>query len=66
MGDTKILDLTDDVVEATIDLRKKYKTKLPDAIIAATALTYSLVLISRNTTDFKKIQGLQVIDPYNR
>ena len=46
-------------------IRKKYKTKLPDAIIAATALVYNLVLISRNIPDFKNINGLKVINPHN-
>jgi len=38
--------------------------KLPDAVIAATALQNGLVLVSRNVKDFKYIQGLEVIDPY--
>ena len=40
MHDATILDLTNSVVDVSIDIRKKYKTKLPDAIIAATALVY--------------------------
>jgi predicted nucleic acid-binding protein len=58
------LDLTSNVVDVSIDIRKKNKTKLPDAIIAATALVYDLVLISRNVSDFKNIEGLQLVDPY--
>lgn len=65
INDATVLDLTNNVVEASIDIRKKHKTKLPDAIIAATALVYDLVLISRNISDFKNIDGLQVIDPYS-
>jgi predicted nucleic acid-binding protein len=65
INDATVLDLTNNVVEASIDIRKKHKTKLPDAIIAATALVYDLVLISRNTSDFKNIEGLQVIDPHS-
>jgi hypothetical protein len=38
INDASVLDLTDNVVDATIDIPKKHKTKLPDAIIAATAL----------------------------
>jgi len=64
MNDATVLDLTGSIVDESIDIRKKHKTKLPDAIIAATALVYGLILISRNTNDFKNIQGLQVIDPY--
>ena len=56
------MDLTNNIVEANIEIRKKHKTKLPDAIIAATALVYGLALISRNTSDFKNMDGLNVID----
>ena len=64
MYDATVLDLTSSVVDTCIDIRKKNKTKLPDAIIAATAIVYELVLITRNTSDFKNIQGLKLIDPY--
>ncbi|MBK8704770.1 MAG: PIN domain-containing protein [Saprospiraceae bacterium] len=46
-----VLSLTDDVVQK---LRKQYKIKLPDAIIAATALVYDLTLVTRNISDFQK------------
>jgi predicted nucleic acid-binding protein len=59
-----VLNISDDIIERTIELRKNYKTKLPDAIIAATAMSYSLTLVTRNTKDFKNIVGLQVINPY--
>lgn len=65
MNDATILDLTSTVVDISIEIRKKYKTKLPDAIIAATALVYDLVLITRNISDFKNIQGLKIIDPHS-
>lgn len=65
MNDATVLDLTSNVVDASIDIRKKYKTKLPDAIIAATALVYDLILITRNISDFKNIEGLQVLDVHN-
>ena len=57
-------ELTPAVTEKTIELRKTYKIKLPDAIIAATALLNSLTLITRDTNDFRKINGLKVIAPY--
>ncbi|NJO69338.1 MAG: type II toxin-antitoxin system VapC family toxin [Bacteroidetes bacterium] len=59
-----VLNINDDIIEQTIELRKAHKTKLPDAIIAATALVYGLTLISRNTSDFKNIQNLKVVDPH--
>jgi hypothetical protein len=59
-----ILPLDDPSADATIVLRKTLKIKLPDAIIAASALTAGLKLITRNTVDFNRIPGLEVIDPY--
>jgi len=64
INDATVLDLTNNIVEVCIDIRKEHKTKLPDAIIAATALVYDLVLITRNIPDFKNIEGLKVIDPH--
>ena len=42
-----------------LEIRKKYKIKLPDAIIAATAVEKDLVLVTRNTNDFK-LKGLKI------
>ncbi|KAA6328184.1 tRNA(fMet)-specific endonuclease VapC [termite gut metagenome] len=64
MNDVFVLELTNDIVEKCIDIRKRHKIDLPDVIIAATALARNSVLISRNVSDFRKIQGLQVIDPH--
>ena len=52
------------IIQTCIDLRKSSKIKLPDAIIAATALTNNLTLITNNDKDFDKIQNLNVINPY--
>ena len=65
MADANVLELSNKVVDACIEIRKNHKTKLPDAIIAATAVVFELVLISRNVSDFKNIKGGQVIDPHN-
>lgn len=64
MDDVDILELTVPVVNQTIDLRKYYKIKVPDAIVAATALINGFALISRNTDDFKNISGLTLINPH--
>jgi predicted nucleic acid-binding protein len=52
-------------VSRTIEIRKAYRIKLPDAIIAATALVNDYTLVSRNLGDFEKIEGLTVIDPHS-
>lgn len=53
------------VVDKTIELRRKYKIKLPDAIIAATAIIFELILISRNEKDFAEIEELKYFNPFN-
>ena len=60
ISDAIVFDLTDEVVNVCIALRKVYRAKLPDAIIAATALVNDFTLITRNVSDFKNIQGLRI------
>jgi len=60
-----ILPINEAVIERTIAIKQVKKIALGDAIIAATALVYDLVVISRNTADFKNIDGLKVIDPHS-
>jgi predicted nucleic acid-binding protein len=61
--DSTVLDLTDEIVNKTIELRQKYKQKTPDAIIAATALVHKLVILTDNEKDFNNIKGLKVLNP---
>jgi predicted nucleic acid-binding protein len=65
MNDATLFGLTDEIVDASIEVRKNHKTKLPDAIIAATALVNRFTVISRNTKDFQNIEGLNCINPYD-
>ncbi len=60
-----ILSIDETVVEKTISIRQAKKIRLGDGIIAATALVHQLTLISRNTGDFKNIEGLKVINPHD-
>ena len=62
--DTEVFPLTDAVVDKTIEIRRTQKIKLPDAIIAATAILYNFTLISRNDEDFRKIPGLKYLNPF--
>jgi len=59
-----VFPLDEPVIKRTIEIRKATKAKLPDAIIAATALVNQLILITRNTKDFTGIDGLKMLDPY--
>ena len=52
------------VADITIDIRKKKRIKLPDAIIAATAISESLQLVTRNVDDFSKID-VRISNPFD-
>ncbi len=62
---SQVFNLSESIIQETIKIRKAFTTKLPDAIIAATALTHDFTLITRNTKDFNKIAGLKVVNPHN-
>jgi len=62
---SSIVYIDEAVADKTIESRRMKRIKLPDAIIAATALVQNCILLSHNTTDFNKIEGLQVLDPYS-
>jgi predicted nucleic acid-binding protein len=62
---SKLLLLDEDVVKITISVCKQHRIKLPDAVIAATALSSGLTLLTRNISDFKHIQGLALVNPWD-
>lgn len=64
IGETIVIPLEQDVKLRTIEIRKKYKLKMPDAIIAASALVHDLTLLTRNLNDFKLIPELKIINPW--
>lgn len=64
INSANILDLDKRIAEKTIELRKKHSIKIPDAIIAATALESRLILLTRNTDDFKHIPKLNSENPW--
>lgn len=56
--------LTSPVVERVIEIRSDQAIKLPDAIIAASAMIENLPLMTRSIADFKRVPGLALIDPF--
>jgi predicted nucleic acid-binding protein len=58
-----ILNLTDAIVEKTIQIRQRHKMKIADAIIAATATENNLTLVTRDIDDFQNI-NLQIYNPF--
>jgi predicted nucleic acid-binding protein len=61
----EVIGLPEEIIQQTIDVRKNYKIKLPDAVVAATSLVLGLTVISKNTADFGKVQGITLINPHD-
>ncbi|HEY8660101.1 MAG TPA: type II toxin-antitoxin system VapC family toxin [Hanamia sp.] len=59
-----VLEINKEIIQRCIKVRKSNVVKLPDAIIAATALVNDLTLTTRNMSDFKNIPGLKIINPW--
>src|SRR6478672_3857280 len=57
IAELRLVQLDEAVKNETILLRKTYNLKLPDCIIAATAITWNLTLISADK-QFKQIKNL--------
>jgi predicted nucleic acid-binding protein len=64
IDDALVIEIDRPIKLKTAEIRKVHKIKLPDAIIAATALVYNLTLMTRNTVDFKNISGLALVNPW--
>lgn len=62
--DSIVYDLVEPVILNAILIRRNYNVKLPDAIIAATAIVYGLTLQTRNISDFSNIPDLSIINPH--
>jgi predicted nucleic acid-binding protein len=56
--------VTSEIIDRAIQIRKRAKVKVPDAIIGASALVLGCNLVTRNVSDFKSIDGLKVIDAF--
>lgn len=65
ISDSIVFSLEESIIIRTISLRKNIKIKVPDAIIAATALEHNLQLLTHNIKDFKNVPGLIVINANN-
>lgn len=65
LKDSYIIDLDQAIKTKTAEYRKTFGIKLPDAIIAATAVNNELTLLTRNHRDFAKCKGLKIINPFD-
>jgi predicted nucleic acid-binding protein len=64
INDSIVLNITPKVIEYCVNLRKMKKIKIPDAIIAATALAHNCILITNNEKDFANVEGLSITNPH--
>ena len=60
----EIVDVTLPIAQQTIVNQKRHHVDLPDAIIGATAQVLDCVLVTRNVDDFKTIEGLKIVNPF--
>lgn len=57
--DCTIINVSEEIVEKTIQLRRTYKNKLPDSIIAASAIVFDIPLVTADI-GFSKIDELKM------
>jgi len=58
-----IINVNFDIANQAVKNRKVKKIKIPDNIIVATAMVNDLILVTRNTKDFKAFD-INIIDPF--
>ncbi|MGQ0542034.1 MAG: type II toxin-antitoxin system VapC family toxin [Blastocatellia bacterium] len=63
---TAVIPMTEDVLVKAIRLRQSKKMSLGDPIIAATAITNQLTLLTNNTRDFGWIENLAILNPLEK
>ncbi len=59
----EVLPLTQAIAGQSVFLRQQRRMGLGDSIIAATAITHDLTLVTHNTEDFRWIGELELLDP---
>lgn len=60
---SNVIKISQDIIDTTVDIRLLYKLKLPDAIIAATAITGNFSLLADNDKDFLRVPDLKYLNP---
>lgn len=59
------IPIDDSIVQKVIEIRQTNRIKLPDAIIAATAIVYNCTIVTRNISDFSRLSELVVANPFD-
>jgi len=60
LGTMREYDVDRRIAEEAGRLRREYGVRLPDALIAATAMVHGLTVLTRNIADFRRVSGLRV------
>jgi predicted nucleic acid-binding protein len=61
LSSTRSVLIDNEIAMIAAGLRRKYKIKTPDSLVAATALYTNTSLVTRNVKDFAKIKELTVV-----
>jgi len=56
----RVLPIDTDVINKAIELKQNRNIASPDAIVAATALTHNLPILTQNKKDFNRIELLEI------
>lgn len=62
LHELRLIEISSAVMELSVEIRRTKKMKLPDAIIAASAIHHDLILVTRNIKDFKGTV-IRTLDP---
>jgi toxin FitB len=61
---SEVLPISEAVIQEAVHLRQQRRMSLGDSLVAATALTNELQLVTRNTDDFEWINQLRLLNPF--
>jgi hypothetical protein len=59
-----VTGLSDEVADQAITLKRKYRLRTPDSIIAATAIVHDAVLVSRDDAHLGKVTEIRLLNPF--
>ena len=64
LNKSNVFNISEEIADSAIKIKREINIKLPDALISATALLNDLILTTRNENDFEKIKNLEIYNPF--